>query len=1730
MHWRALLTLVLLLLVVTTVAAERIELGTSVKDVGVTVLESNDQRTVVRFEIGAFERNAIDINGETFFKLRCGMESNLLNAAEPELPTVSRAIIIPDNARMEINVLSSEYVEFDNTPIVPSKGNLLRTVNPDDVPFEFGDVYRSADWYPSGLASIREPHIQRDYRGTVIDLNPFACNAATRTLRVYNSVTVEIITVGPGEVNVLDRKPSDLRLVGDFDQIYKNRYINYSGMSNKYAPVNEIGDILVITYDAFAADMQPYVDWKLQKGIKTTMVNVSTIGNTATNIAGFIQDFYDTTQLAFVLLVGDANQVETPYASGGSSDPTYSKVAGGDDYPDIFIGRFSAENTTHVQTQVARTLTYEKTPVAGDWFHKGTGIASNQGPGHHGEYDDEHMDLIRDSLLSYTYTYVDQIYDPSGTSAMVTTALNNGRSIVNYCGHGSTTSWGSTGFSNSHVNSLVNDNMLPFIVSVACYNGKFDGYTCFGEAWLRATNGSAPSGAIGAYMSSIGQSWSPPMDCQDEVVHLLIQEQKSTYGGLCYNGSCKMMDVNPGSAGYDIFNTWHIFGDPSLQVRSDTPAPMTVIHDGTVLFMMTEYPVEVVDVDGALCALYHDGVLYGSAFTDGSGQVNIPISEMLPIGESITLTVTAYNRLTVEESVLVTSDIAIIVSSPLTDTKDTLNAYEARCTIYSEDDLIADSTLLYYEVNSAEYVEVLQATVPAGDYYAMIPAQAAGTDVSYYFYAANVAGNADTTETFTFRVIDYGVLLDPEYSEKMAPVDDTLWYDLTVTNGGVLADSYDFTMLDVEWPTTIWDGDGLNEITSSTTLYGDETFDFKVRVIIPSSWEGESDEITLVATSVGDNSVAASVVINSISAGQPWPIPFTETFLTTDLDMLKWESGDGVEISTVGIDEPSPPYSLNFDGAPDGGDELVSEMINLKFESSVIVGYYYQRTGGGDAPETGDDLNVDYVDELDVWHNLASHLGADADMTEFQESVLTLPSEAYHSGFRIRFTNTASVGGFDDWFIDDIYVGHPPEYKVRVSPGFQEQYGLVSDYTIFEIVVHNEGLYADDYTLGDSMGSWAVSFWDETGMTEISSTGTINPEDSITLVVKVFIPMAAPLNSADTCFVKAYSTGDPSITGEALISTISAGLSASVPWDEPFANSELDMSHWMSNTGADIVTNAINPPSSPYSLHLDGGGDMLISQLIDLSGEGGAIFTYYLERTGPGDAPESGDDLVFEFKTFGGYWVEFSRQLGSDPDMTDFEFAEIPMPAEALHGSFQFRISSSGNGAGYDDWYLDNIRIDFAPSISVTHPPMAFTYQIGDSGSVPITISNAGPGTLNYSVQTIPVFGRGTVFGDALASGNVEPAHPSFPEGYFDNYTDVKGSDENIPGHDVRFNIGGPDAFGYIWVDSDEPGGPTFDWIDIQTTGTLVSELLDPYSDDEFVGPFSIGFDFSFYGVSYNEFYISSNGFIGFGPTDSYNSRSNTVLPTEGAPNNLIAWCWDDLNPVDEDNPGAEVYYESNGSRLVIQFIDYPEYQADAGDVITAEIILYSNGKIRIQYNTIAPGFDILSASVGIEDVTGSDGLTTVFNGGYLHDALTVDFMAPAQWLLIAPTQGTVAPGESDILTASIFTEGIEEGEYAAMINVASNDPDEFENPWSIPVSLTVTTEQPFICGDADGSETVDIDDVVYIIQYIFNSGPAPDPLEKADVDCSGDVDIDDAVYLLQFIFSGGPAPCEACP
>jgi len=617
--------------------------------------QSTENGTEFTYTISGLSMKHVLINEGEYTRVTLAGESNTMMKGFPDIPNICRSIIIPDGAEMAFRIINANYKEYHNILIVPSKGVIPRSITPEAVSYEFGEIYRMDTWFPEKVVELGDPYLLRDFRGLVLKVYPVQYNPFTKNLRVYSDITFEVFPITHDEITVYSPGEPFTSLDQDFLSIYRHHFVNYP--MGRYALVGEQGTMLVITYDGFWDEMLPFVQWKNMKGIPTEMVNVSTIG-TASNIKNYITDYYTNHGLTFVLLVGDAAQVPSLMVNGYPSDPSYSYIVGADHYPDVFVGRFSAETAAQVETQVQRSTDYEKYPqMNGEWYQKGAGVASSQGPGDDGEYDWEHMRTIRTDLLDFNYSMVDELYDGSHggedasgnpSSSMVASVVNAGRGLINYCGHGSVTSWSTSGFSNSDVNALLNVGCLPFICSVACYNGRFDSGTCFAEAWLRATLNGEPTGAVAVFMSSKSQGWDPPMDAQDEIVDILVgsysDNKKNTFGGLMFSGCMHMNDMY----GYDgsvETDAWHVFGDPSLQVWTHAPDSMIVEHDPLVFLGSSSFSVVVEGVENALCAISSNGSLLGYAYTDSFGQAVIPLDDRIMGLDVLDFVVTASNKI-----------------------------------------------------------------------------------------------------------------------------------------------------------------------------------------------------------------------------------------------------------------------------------------------------------------------------------------------------------------------------------------------------------------------------------------------------------------------------------------------------------------------------------------------------------------------------------------------------------------------------------------------------------------------------------------------------------------------------------------------------------------------------------------------------------------------------------------------------------------------------------------------------------------------------------------------------------------------------------------------------------------------------------------------------------------------------------------------------------------------------
>ena len=214
---------------------------------------------------------------------------------------------------------------------------------------------------------------------------------------------------------------------------------------------------------------------------------------------------------------------------------------------------------------VAKSVNYEKTPAAGDWKTKAMCISDS---GYFQDTSDHNHDLLE----SHGFT-ADKFYASLGTAtkANITNALNSGRLLVSYRGHGSETGWATSGFSNADVNSLSNGGKLPVIISPTCLTGSYDyaASDCFSECWVKGYGSSAPLGAA-AYWGSARVSYSGYNDeLSKGAFEDMLVNGDHVMGQVVNNAKLNMLTqygVADGTALLELF-MFNLFGDPELNIN-----------------------------------------------------------------------------------------------------------------------------------------------------------------------------------------------------------------------------------------------------------------------------------------------------------------------------------------------------------------------------------------------------------------------------------------------------------------------------------------------------------------------------------------------------------------------------------------------------------------------------------------------------------------------------------------------------------------------------------------------------------------------------------------------------------------------------------------------------------------------------------------------------------------------------------------------------------------------------------------------------------------------------------------------------------------------------------------------------------------------------------------------------------------------------------------------------------
>jgi hypothetical protein len=279
----------------------------------------------------------------------------------------------------------------------------------------------------------------------------------------------------------------------------------------------------------------------------------------------------------------------------------------------------------------------------------------------------------------------------------------------------------------------------------------------------------------------------------------------------------------------------------------------------------------------------------------------------------------------------------------------------------------------------------------------------------------------------------------------------------------------------------------------------------------------------------------------------------------------------------------------------------------------------------------------------------------------------------------------------------------------------------------------------------------------------------------------------------------------------------------------------------------------------------------------------------------------------------------------------------------------------------------------------------------------------------------------------------------------------------------------------YVATSSDDPGGPTYNWISAKdlgfkiSNGTFSSAGPNPL-DDGTAGPIGIGFIMHYYDTTYNKVSIGVNGAISFTDEDLNVNGFFSSFELPGAPfTTFIAPFWNDLiiDPVLVPDAGVYFYRSPAFDTCVIEWYHVSNSNDPNDTTANFEIVLTPDGNILFQYKDV---------------------------------------------------------GATDLEQTALI--GVSEFECRALSHFNGGDPSGNEVSNSEAVLIQDVTGVWTQSGNIDGQPGINIADLTYLVEYLFRGGPPPNPLEAGDINCSGDVDVADLTDYVDYLFRGGDEPC----
>jgi hypothetical protein len=533
-------------------------------------------------------------------------------------------------------------VQIPNTGAVGVRVTGLELEGPDG-----RAVSAPSGFDPRALVEIADPAIMRDLRVVRLTLNPDGSDWGLPGFRT-RSVVVEIAPSGGPGTN--ERRHEHAVSSPAFRRLYEARVINYEpdrdsahesphvararGTRRPKSGPLEGSRYLVITADCVAADVEPLVEIKREKGLMPRVVLASDLGYTAEGMRAYIEDAYYGWDVPpeFILLVGDAWALPT----GPTITDNYFAALEGDDYlADVIVGRLPVDTHEECANIVSKALAYETAWLQDDpeWLASAALLVSD---------DAMHGDsiyylntwFIHELMSDAGFAPIDTLFRKDGVTPEETyAALNQGRGFVNYRGCASYHGW-NVPFYYVIPDELSNGWRTPIVVSATCSTGGYAGYGYLSELWLWAGTPEEPRGAVaffGTITTGLGQEISWKRGYVAEGFFASAFGNALTVGEACLGGKLNLYTLSDDEHEYE---GWNLLGDPEMPVWTGPPSMLTVDTEGRITdgWASVEFDVssEGSPVGDAQITCWSALGIHALGCTDAEGQVTLSFEAAAP--------------------------------------------------------------------------------------------------------------------------------------------------------------------------------------------------------------------------------------------------------------------------------------------------------------------------------------------------------------------------------------------------------------------------------------------------------------------------------------------------------------------------------------------------------------------------------------------------------------------------------------------------------------------------------------------------------------------------------------------------------------------------------------------------------------------------------------------------------------------------------------------------------------------------------------------------------------------------------------------------------------------------------------------------------------------------------------------------------------------------------------------